>query len=232
MRHRPDALMIFAAGLGTRMRPLTDICPKPLIEVCGKPLIDHALELAAGAGIGRIVVNTHHMAGQIEEHLRHRRGVFVSREEPELLDTGGGLRQALPLLKSETVFTLNSDSVWSGANPLAELAAAWDPQEMDALLLLVPKERATGHKGPGDFLMAEDGRLTRGLSMVYTGAQIIKTEGLAETPERAFSLNLLWDAMLLDERVYGIEHRGGWCDVGQPESLALAENMLRGCADV
>jgi len=232
MRNHPDALMIFAAGLGTRMGALTAERPKPLIEVAGKPLVDHALDQAYAAGLRQIVVNTHYRAGQLEAYLEDYPDLAISHETPELLDTGGGLRQALPMLGAGPVLTLNSDAVWTGDNPLRELAAAWEPTKMDALLLLVEREQAIGHTGPGDFLIGGEGHLTRGPSLIYTGAQIIRTEGLRTIPDTIFSLNLLWDTMLLDERVFGLVHRGGWCDVGQPEGIRLAETMLRGELDV
>jgi N-acetyl-alpha-D-muramate 1-phosphate uridylyltransferase len=226
MHDRPDALMLFAAGFGTRMGMLTAECPKPLIQVGGRPLIDHALAQAAGAGVRRVVVNTHYKAEQVKTHLEGRTDIAISDEQPEILDTGGGLRKALPLLGGGPVFTLNTDAVWTGANALAQLANAWDPARMDALLLLAPRERAVGHSGAGDFMLGEGGHLTRGPGLIYTGAQIIRTEGLKTVPEEAFSLNLLWDAMLLDERIFGVVHDGGWCDVGTPEGIPLAEAML------
>ncbi|MGC9370701.1 MAG: nucleotidyltransferase family protein [Paracoccaceae bacterium] len=232
MPDRPQALMLYAAGFGTRMGALTASRPKPLIELAGRPLIDHALALAENAGVGRTVVNTHYLAGQIEAHLEGRPGVRISHEAPEILDTGGGLRQALPLLGPGPVFTLNSDAAWTGPNPLRTLAAAWDPGVMDALLLLVPRGRARGHAGQGDFALQPDGRVARGRGYVYTGAQILRPEGLATIPDRVFSLNLLWDSMLTDQRVFGVVHPGGWCDVGSPEGLAEAEAMLAEAGDV
>lgn len=223
--------MIFAAGLGTRMRPLTTTRPKPLVEVAGKPLLDHALEIADSAGIETIVANVHYLADQLVQHLAPRR-VTVSDERERVLETGGGLRHALPLLGENPVFTLNSDSVWTGENPLSQLRARWDPERMDALLLLVPRRNARGHAGSGDFILGNEGRLARGPGLVYSGAQIIKTEGLAAISEDVFSLNRLWDRMLSDGRLFGTEHRGGWCDVGDPEGLAAAEAMLAGGADV
>ena len=154
----------------------------------------------------------------------------LSREEPEILDTGGGLRAALPLLGPDPVFALNTDAVWSGPNPLRLLAEAWDPERMDALLLCVPVARAIGRKGGGDFTVGTDGRLSRGGDAVYTGAQIIRTDGLASVPEPVFSLNLLWNAMATENRLYGLPYPGQWCDVGHPEGITLAEDMLR--ADV
>ncbi|MEY3532096.1 MAG: hypothetical protein RI979_120, partial [Pseudomonadota bacterium] len=151
-------LMVFAAGFGTRMGALTAHRPKPLILVAGRPLIDHALDLADQAGAGPVVVNTHYLADQIARHLAGR-PVTLSHEADEILETGGGLRKALPQLGYGPVMTLNSDAVWTGQNPMSQLAAQWDPERMDALLLLLPVDKATGHKGTGDFLIGADGRI-------------------------------------------------------------------------
>ena len=226
----PD-LMIFAAGFGTRMGALTANRPKPLIPVAGRVLLDHALALAQGAGVARSVVNLHYRGQMIRDHLAGRDVVF-SDETAEILDTGGGLRAALPLLSPGPVLALNSDAVWTGPNPLAALGAAFDPARMDALLMLVPRTRATGHLGAGDFAMDAEGRLTRGRDHVYTGAQILDPAGLAEVSERVFSLNRLWDRAAARGRLYGLVHSGGWADVGHPEGIAAAEAMLaaEGCA--
>lgn len=220
--------MIFAAGLGTRMGALTRDRPKGLIEVAGRPLVDHALAQVRGAGVARVVVNTHAHAAMMEAHLAAVAPEVLVSHEPQLLETGGGLRQALPLLGGGPVFTLNADMVWSGPNPLAALAAAWDGARMGALLCLVPRAAALGHEGPGDFFRADDGRLARrgaaaAADLVYAGAQIIETGGLAEMPAGAFSLNVVWDRMLAMGRVFGVVHAGGWADVGTPAGLARAE---------
>ena len=228
MRPAPPPLMLFAAGLGTRMGALTATRPKPLIEVAGRPLIDHALALADAAGITRIIANTHYLPDQIEAHLAPR-SILISREDPRILETGGGLKRALPLLGANPVLTLNTDAVWTGENPLAQLLAAWDGDRMDGLLLLLPASQATGHTGTGDFLMDGSGRLARakgGPGPVYLGAQIIRTDGLTEIDEEVFSLNRLWDRMIAQGRLFGLIHRGGWCDVGRPEGIALAETLL------
>lgn len=226
MRHAPRSLMLFAAGLGTRMGALTAARPKPMIPVAGRPLIDHALDQAAG--VERIVVNLHYLPDQIRSHLSGREDIAFSAETETILETGGGLRQALPLLQSDPVFTLNSDAVWTGPLAMQTLTAAWDPALMDALLLLVARERAIGHTGPGDFLIDAQGRLTRGPGLVYSGAQIICTDGLHSIPDPVFSLNRLWDQMAAKGRLFGVTHPGGWCDVGRPDCIALAEAMLRG----
>ena len=230
MRPTPDALMLFAAGFGTRMGALTADRPKPLVEVAGRPLIDHALDLVTGADVARVVANVHYRAPQLIAHLAGR-PVQISDETEEILETGGGLRKALPLLGPGPVFTLNTDAVWNGPNVLTTLREAWRPADMSALLALVPTERALGHRGEGDFSLAPDGRITRGKGYVYTGAQILHPAGIETIPEAAFSLNRLWDRMIAEGRLYANVHAGQWCDVGRPESIPLAEGLLRG-ADV
>ena len=221
-------LMVFAAGFGTRMGALTAHRPKPLIEVAGKPLLDHALDLADAVGAGPVVVNTHYLAGQIAAHLAGR-DVILSHEAGTILETGGGLRKALPHLGQGPVMTLNSDAVWTGQNPLAQLIARWDPARMEALLLLLPAGAARGHSGSGDFLIGPDGRISRAQGapgLVYLGAQILRAEGLQAVRKDVFSLNVLWDDMIARGRAFGLVHQGGWCDVGRPEGIAEAEAML------
>lgn len=225
----PRAAMIFAAGLGTRMGGLTADRPKPLIVVGGRPLIAPALAYAKEAGADPIVVNVHYRADQLRTYLAQE-PVRIADETERLLETGGGLKAALPLLGPGPVWTINSDAAWSGPNPLAALARAWRP-EMEALLLLVPRDRALGHGKPGDFDLDATGRLARGTSTVYTGAQILRTEGLSEIPETVFSLNRLWDRAAARGGLFGLVHEGGWCDVGRPENLSLAEDLLRSGAD-
>jgi MurNAc alpha-1-phosphate uridylyltransferase len=227
---KPEAAMIFAAGLGTRMGALTRDRPKPLLQVAGRPLIDHALALARAAGVRRIVVNTHAHAEQMWAHLRRVAPDALVSHEPMLLETGGGLKHALPLLGAGPVFTLNADMVWSGPNPLAALAAAWQPGD-GALLCLVPRGVAAGHAGPGDFFLDADGRLRRraaapAADFVYAGAQIIDTTALDGFADAVFSLNRIWDALLAQGRLRGIVHHGAWVDVGRPEGIALAEAEL------
>ncbi len=218
-------LMIFAAGFGTRMGALTRHMPKPLIPVAGRPLIDHALDVARGAGAGPVVVNLHYRADMLAAHLADR-NVALSREVGEILETGGGLRVALPLLGYGPVMTLNSDVLWSGANPLALLQEAWNPEIMDGLLMCVPPAQTIGRAGLGDFSADDDGRITRGGGLVYGGAQIIKPRGLNAIPGKAFSLNLLWDAMIDTKTLYALTYPEYWCDVGHPEGIALAKRML------
>lgn len=217
--------MLFAAGFGTRMGALTADRPKPMIPVAGRPLIDHALELVSPMALSRVVVNLHYKPAALKAHLAGR-NVLFSEERPDILETGGGLRHALPLLGVGPVFTMNTDAVWRGPNPLTILRDAWNPEHMDALLILVARERAVGHSGKGDFLLGKAGQITRGPGHVYGGAQIIKTEGLAAVPERAFSLNILWNQIAENGRLFGIEYPGLWCDVGHPKGIELAENLL------
>ncbi|MBP7001394.1 nucleotidyltransferase family protein [Amaricoccus sp.] len=227
----PASAMIFAAGLGTRMGALTRDRPKPLIRVGEATLLDHALAILRGAGIGRIVVNAHAHAGQVEAHLAEVAPEAAVSFESVLLETGGGLKAALPLLAPGPVLTLNADMVWRGPNPAAALAAAWDGARMGALLALVPRAAALGHAGAGDFRLGPDGRLARRggaatAPFVYAGAQVIDPAALEDFEPGAFSLNRVWDALLAEGRLYGLVWPGRWVDVGRPEGIALAEAEL------
>lgn len=225
-------VMIFAAGLGTRMRALTKDRPKPLIPVAGRPLIDHALALTEGPAFGPRVVNLHYKAQMLRQHLAGQDILFAD-ETDQLLDTGGGLRAALPLLDSATgpaarpVITLNSDAVWQGPPPLQQLIASWQPG-MGALLLLLAPAQAKGHLGRGDFLRAADGRLTRAAGqagLIYSGAQIITPALLEGITDRVFSLNQIWDRAAAAGQLFGCLYDGQWCDVGRPENIPLAEAL-------
>ena len=216
--------MIFAAGFGTRMGDLTRSTPKPMLPLAGRPMIDHAIDLARNAGIARVVANTHYLADQIEPHLV-RRDVVAVREASEILETGGGLKAALPYLGAGPVVTLNPDAAWTGSNPISTLLNAWRP-EMSALLLLTPIEKALTERSDGDFSL-ESGELRRKGSFLYTGAQIIRTNRLAEIAEDCFSLNLYWDLLSKTGPIHGVVHQGGWCDIGHPQGLAAAEDMLK-----
>lgn len=220
-----DTVVLFAAGFGTRMGVLTRDRPKPLIEVAGQPLIDHALELVEAAGVPNRVANLHYKAEMLAAHLQPR-GVKLSVESPQILDTGGGLKAALPLTGPGPLFTMNTDVIWSGPNPLDLLRAAWQPDSMDALLMCVPLENTIGRKAPGDFALDRAGKITRGGDLVYGGLQILKTQDVARHGETVFSLNAIWDVLAARGRLFGAVYPGRWCDIGHPEGIRLAEALL------
>lgn len=223
--------MIFAAGFGKRMGELTATRPKPLVPVAGKPLIDHALDVSEDSGPRVTVVNVHYLAEQMINHLKDR-AVVISDEQGQILETGGGLRAALPLLGPGPVMALNSDAVWTGQNPLRQLADAWDGGRMDALLLLLPTDHATGHGPKADFHLSDDGQIMRGTGRedhVFLGASMINPDCLADIPDQVFSLNCPWDRIIARGRAFGVVHHGGWCDVGTAEGIELAEALLQGC---
>jgi len=226
MQTHPLSVMLFAAGFGTRMKTLTRDCPKPMIKVAGRPLIDYALDLARELSPDRIVANLHYKPEQLQAHLEPQ-GVLLSHETPEILDTGGGLRQAIHLLGNGPVFTMNTDVIWAGPNPLELASDAWDPDIMDALLVCVPLARAMGRKGAGDFTADPQGRISRGGDLVYGGVQIIKTSGLQTIKKNTFSLNELWNQMHDANRLFALQYPGHWCDVGYPEGIEIAESLLK-----
>jgi N-acetyl-alpha-D-muramate 1-phosphate uridylyltransferase len=224
--------MILAAGLGTRMRPLTLATPKPLIVARGKALLDHALDELPPAGIKRAVVNVHYFADAVEAHVAARRDlhISISDERAQLLETGGGVRKALPLL--DGVFAvLNADNIWraTGAPALAQLLPHWDADKMDALLLLTPRATAVGYSRTGDFELAPDGRIVRRSGptarYVYASIQIAKAQMFAALPAGPVSTNIAWDAALARGRLYGHVFDGIWCDIGTPASIQLAEAL-------
>ncbi|MGV7031403.1 nucleotidyltransferase family protein [Methylobacterium symbioticum] len=227
---------VLAAGLGTRMRPVTDTRPKPLVAVAGKALLDHALDRVAEAGIGTAVVNVHYLADQIEAHLAARTGrpaTEVSDERDALLETGGGVKKALGLLGEAPFVVLNSDSFWlEGPTPnLGRLIAGWDPEAMDILLLVAPTATSLGYEGAGDFVMDPEGRLERRgeravAPFIYAGVAILKPELFADTPEGAFSLNLLFDRAITRNRLHGLRLDGQWLHVGTPEAIRAAEERV------
>lgn len=219
------SVMIFAAGFGTRMKHLTRDRPKPMVTVAGRPLIDHTRDLARDLPAARVVANLHYKPQLLLDHLEQTE-VKTILESPEILDTGGGLRNALPLLSNNPVMTLNSDALWAGPNPLRILAEAWRPEQMDALLMGITPDRAIGAQSDGDFTPDSNGRVTRGNGLIYGGAQIIKTDLLSEIPETVFSLNRLWDLMIDKNRLYAVEYSGYWADVGHPGGIETAERML------
>lgn len=224
----PLPLMLFAAGFGTRMGALTAACPKPLIPVAGLPLIDHARRIAKIAGVGRQVANLHYLGDQLAAHLAGT-DVTLSWERAQILDTGGGLKAALPLLGDGPVMTLNTDAVWTGENPLTQLLSAWDDSRMDQLFLLLPAAKARSATGRSDFVMDADGRIdwAKGRDgFLYLGAQILNPAILTET-DKVFSLHGPWTRTMAQGRAFGIVHKGDWCDVGHPEGIAEAEALLR-----
>lgn len=218
-------VLFFAAGLGTRMGSLVDDRPKALVEVAGRPLIDHAIALSNIPEVGRRIVNVHYKGDMIRQHLRNHTVEF-SDESDALLETGGGLKKAIPALQANPVLTMNTDAVWNGPNPISHILDCWQ-DHMEALLLLVPKERAVGHHGQGDFSVSPDGRLTRAPGAIYTGLQMIKTDCFENIEDAAFSMNVAWDQIGARDGLYGCMYDGHWCDVGQPTSIPLAENMLQ-----
>jgi MurNAc alpha-1-phosphate uridylyltransferase len=218
-------LMIFAAGFGTRMGALTADRPKPMLEIAGRRMIDRAIDMGEEAGSAPIIANTHYLADVITSVLRAR-GVGVSHE-PVILDTGGGLKAALPSLGGGRVATLNPDVAWSGPNPLRHLLATPWPEDAGALLLLIPEDRALGRSGPGDFALGADGRLSRKGPFVYTGTQIIDAAAVRDTPGEVFSLNATWTTLAAEGRLYGTVYPGRWCDAGSPEGLSAADALLR-----
>ncbi len=224
---RPD-VMILAAGFGTRMGALTADRPKPLIPVAGRALLDHALAAARDGG-GRIAVNAHYRADQIAAHLAAHPDIHLSVETPGILDSGGGVKQALPHLRGSPIATLNADAVWAGPGPLSTLCAAWDGGRMGALMLLVPRARAIGRQGGGDVAMDATGRLTwdrTETGLVHTGAQLIDPALIAARPETAFSLREIWEDQMDRCRLFGVLYPGRWADVGHPDGIAMAEAML------
>jgi MurNAc alpha-1-phosphate uridylyltransferase len=232
----PTTAMVLAAGLGKRMRPLTATRPKPLVEVAGKSLLDHLLERLRAAGVEKVVINVHYLADAIEAHLaKNSRGleVRISDERSLLLETGGGMVKAAPLIDADPFLVVNSDNLWldGPADTLKLLASHWDGDKMDALLLLVPHARAENHRGLGDFHMDRRGRLrrrerSRVAPFVYTGVQILSKSLLEGAPEGPFSTNLLWDRAIEDGRCFGAVHQGLWFDVGTPQALKATELTL------
>ena len=216
------SLMIFAAGFGTRMGALTKTMPKPMLPLGGAPMIDRTIALGKAAGVSKIVANTHYLHDRIAPHLA-RMGVTVLREEPSILDTGGGLKAARTGLTSPT-FTANPDVFWRGPNPLTCLANAWD-DGFDALLLVVPCVRTGDRIGSGDFGL-EAGLLARGGDLVYTGAQLMRPEVLDDIGEATFSLNAAWDRLAHRGALRGVVYPGHWLDIGTPDGLAAANDLL------
>jgi MurNAc alpha-1-phosphate uridylyltransferase len=230
----PGRAMVLAAGRGERMRPLTNKMPKPMIKVRGRTMIDRVLDRLEAAGVGEAVVNLHHMGDMIESHLAAReRPKTVFSPEADLLETGGGVVNALPLLGPDPFFVLNGDVVWldGGTPALERLAATWDESSMDVLLLLQPTANAHGYDGHGDFFMSPEGRLRRRRERevapyLFAGIQIFHPRVFRDVPEGAFSLNLIYDRAIEAERLWGLRHDGEWFHVGTPEGLGEVEDAM------
>jgi MurNAc alpha-1-phosphate uridylyltransferase len=227
--------MVLAAGLGQRMRPITDTLPKPLVRIGGKAMLDHALDRLAEAGVEEVVVNVHHLAGQIETHVAGRTSprIVISDERAALLETGGGTKKALPLLGDGPFFSVNSDTLWSetGISNLTAMAQAWDPARMDMLLLLARRETSVGFTGAGDFVSDEAGRLTRrgqaaSAPYIFAGVSVLTPAFFAGTPDGSFSLNLLFDRAIATGRLFGHVLEGQWLHIGAPHEIAPAEAAL------
>jgi MurNAc alpha-1-phosphate uridylyltransferase len=227
--------MVLAAGLGTRMRPLTNRVPKPLVKVRGKALLDHVIDRLAAAGVEFVVVNVHHHAAQMREHLAKRRDVEIriSDESDRVLGSGGGIFKALPMFEGEPFFVHNADSIWveGYGHALARMIARWNAEEMDALLLVSSLVTAIGYEGPGDFLMDAEGRLSRvpeqRLSpFAFPGVQIVHPGLFDGCNEGDFSINPLWDQAIGRGRLYGVRLEGVWMHVGTPDALAQTEEYL------
>ena len=228
--------MLMAAGLGKRMRPLTATRPKPLVKVAGQPLIDHALDRLKAGGIERVVVNVHYLADHVVAHMKLRKRppeILISDERDKLLETGGGLMKAKPLLGDAPFLCANSDNLWIDGprDSIAMLSDLWDDDRMDALLLVVPHARATCHSGPGDFHMDSAGRLSRRKSghvapFVFTWVQIMAPGMLVDPPSDVFSTNVFWNRAIEQGRLFGASHQGLWFDVGSPQAIPVTETLL------
>lgn len=238
MSFKPRKAMVLAAGLGLRMRPITDHTPKPLVAVAGRTMLDRVLDHLAAAGVAEAVVNLHHLPDVLRAHLSARTEgprVVLSDETDRLLETGGGVRKALPLLGDAPFYVVNADIVWlNGTRPaLDRLADAWDPAEMDALLLFKRTADAHGYEGAGDFFLDPAGVPTRRgetqvAPYIYAGVQILSPAALAGTPEAGpWSLNLVFDRLLAAGRLRAIAHDGPWFHVGTPDAIAPTEEKIR-----
>ncbi|MXO95974.1 NTP transferase domain-containing protein [Erythrobacter aquimaris] len=233
-----DTAMLMAAGLGKRMRPLTASTPKPMVRVAGKPLIDRALDRVEDAGIEKAIVNVHYLAESIEAHIGGRKApaVTFSDERAELLETGGGMIKANAAgLLPDPFFACNADSIWLDGprNAFLDLSQAWNPEKMDALLLVVTHARAHNFDGTGDFYMDGAGRLARKrpdriAPFIYTGIQLVSHRLLRDAPEGKFSTNILWDRAIAEDRLYGVAFTGQWYEVGTPHHIRPTEEALTG----
>lgn len=236
-RHRglPARAMVLAAGFGTRLRPITETLPKPLIKVGGRTLIDHALDRLAEENIGEVIINLHHLGGMIEKHLKRRKSPpIIFSQEPEILETGGGIAKALPLLGDEPFLVVNADVLWLNGphSTLRRMAETWDDSRMDGLLLLHSTVDAYGYTGMGDFNVDPAGilmpRPERELSpFLFTGIQILHPRLFKDAPEGRFKLTVLYERAMEARRLYGVIHDGEWFHVGTPDGLADAETYMQ-----
>lgn len=231
--------MVLAAGLGTRMRPITDTIPKPLVKIAGKPMIDYSLDALVEAGAEKIVVNVHHHAEQMIAHLGHRTDVeiLISDERTQLMNSGGGLAKGLKLLEPSPVFVMNADLFWIGeefhpVSNLRRLAQFFDPARMDMALLCVDMDRTTGHNGKRDFNLSQGGELLRYRDgdpdpVVYAGAIAMDSRLLDDAPADAFNLNIYFDRAIEKDRLFGLSLDGHWITVGTPDAIDDAESIIR-----
>jgi MurNAc alpha-1-phosphate uridylyltransferase len=235
MSVHPTKAMVLAAGLGVRMRPLTDKMPKPLVRVAGQPLLDHVLDKLAAAGVAEAVVNVHYLPDQIIEHtkLRKKPRVIISDERDVVLGTGGAVVKALPILGNAPFFHVNADTLWiDGVRPnLARLAEAFDPARMDILLLMAPTTSSIGYSGRGDYSMLPDGALRKRRELqvvpfVYAGAAIMSPSQFAAAPKGEFSLTKMFDRANEQERLFGLRLDGVWMHVGTPDAIQAAEDAF------
>ncbi len=231
-----ETAMIMAAGLGKRMRPLTENRPKPLVEVAGKAMIDHCFEKLVEAGIGKAVVNVHYLAEMMEAHLAalpYPIQIRISDERAQLLETGGGLVKAEALIEEDNFFCINSDNLWTDGpiNSLHQVAQAWDEGRMDALLLLIPRSSAYNYQGSGDFHLDDENRISRKLPgqeapLIYSGIQLLSKRLLRDAPAGPFSTNIFWERAIGEGRLFGLVHEGEWFEVGSPEAIAPTEAAM------
>jgi len=232
MAIHPKIAMVLAAGLGQRMRPLTNTTPKPLLRVAGKRIIDYNMDALRAAGVERAVINKHYLPEQIEAWAKEIANprITLSDESDAVLETGGGIARALPLLGHEPFYVLNSDCFWTESGPpaLKRLAESWDDSTMDCLLLLCDPAQTTGYDGNGDFVIDAQGRLTRqrNHALAYIGGYLVHPRLFGDAPPGKFSMNMLWDRAISQGRLHGLTHEGKWFHVGTPAAIGLAEAEL------
>lgn len=230
----PHTAMVMAAGFGTRLRPLTETTPKALVPVLGVPMLDVVLNRLHAVGVKRVVINLHHLGEKIRDHLKGRKDLeILYSEETEILETGGGIVQALPFLGPDPFYTVNAKIIWLNGkiDALERLARGWNAQSMDALLLLQPTVTAVGYNGKGDFVLDQEGRVRRRSEwqvapFLYAGVQICHPRLFRDPPEGAFSTNVVWDRAIEEDRLFGLRHDGEWYHVSTPQHLQDVERHL------